>query len=252
MKTNTVVLLLLGAVCLGLVGGVLGGMLIGGNGADPALTNRVGELEAKVSQLEAADPASELRVSFVDAEGLFLEVFLPQVAGERQAMDQKQQEMLSLRESYQAGEIDQDEYEQQYLRLQTEALQAQLRVNLAMLEKMLASDGFVGIRGQLQQIRQQAEVLDSELERMRQQSRAGVLDREGFMAQLQALQSPTQQLDQVLTQAAAAKIVEISQQVARDEGYDLALRKKEVVVYWDQERIADITPEVKPRLERLF
>ncbi len=252
MKTNTVVLLLVGAVALGLVGGVLGGMLVGGDGADPALAQDVSALESRVDELEAREPAPPLRVSFVDAEGLFLDVFLPQVQAERQAMEQKQQEMLTLREGYQAGEIDQDEYEQEYLRLQTEALQAQLQVNLAMLEKMLASDGFVGIRGQLQQIRQQAEVLDAELERMREQSRAGVLDREGFMAQLQALQSPTQQLDQVLTQAAAAKIVELSQQVARDEGYDLALRKKEVVVYWDQDKVTDITPEVKPRLEQLF
>ncbi len=252
MKTNMAVLLLLAAVGLGLLGGVLGGMLIGGDGADPALSQKVGDLESKVGELQAVEPGSDFRIAFVDAEGLFFQVFLPQVEPERAAMEQAQQSIVSLRDRYNQGEIDQDGYEEEYLGLQTDALRAQLQVSLAMLEKMLASDGFVGFRAELQYIQQQAELLEAELERMREQSRAGILDREGFMAQLQALQPPIQQLDDALTQAAAAKIVELSQQVARDEGYDLALRKREVIVYWDRDRIADITDEVKPLLEQLF
>ncbi|MFO8034796.1 MAG: hypothetical protein R6U88_06580 [Candidatus Bipolaricaulota bacterium] len=252
MKTNTVVLVLLGAVGLGLVGGILGGMIIGGDGADPALSTEVSALESRIDELEAMEVAAGPRVSFVDAEGLFMDVFIPQVAAERELREEKQQELLVLRQRYGEGELAEGEYQEQYLITQTEVLQAELQVNLSMLDKMLASDGFEGMRGQLQEIKRQAEPLDAEMERLLEQARAGVLDPEGYMSQLQAVNSATQQIDQILTQAAAQKIVEVSQQVARDEGYDLALRKKEVVVYWDEDTVADISGEVRPLLEELF
>lgn len=256
MKTNTVVLLLLGSVALGFLGGVVGGVLLGDNGADPALANKVSALETRIGtaeqRMEGLDVPPPLNIAFVDAEGLFLKVFIPQVATERQSMENKQREILALREKYAAGELDQEAYQQQFLKLQTEAMLAQLSVNLGMLNKMLASGGFANIRADLQRLKDQANPLRAELERMLEQSRAGVLDPEGFMAQLQGLQGATEQLDQVLTQVAASKIVEISQRTARDEGYDLVLRKKEIVVYWDQDKVTEITDQVEPRLWQLF
>ncbi len=256
MKTNTVVLLLLGSVALGILGGIVGGVLLGGDGADPALADKVSALETRVGAAEQKvgdlELAPSLDLAFVDAEGLFMKVFIPQVATERQAMENKQREILALRETYAAGELEQEDYQQQFLKLQTEAMLAQLSVNLGMLDKMLDSGGFTNIRGDLQRLKDQANPLRAELERMLEQSRAGVLDPEGFMAQLQGLQGATEQLDQVLTQVAASKIVEVSQRTARDEGYDLVLRKKEIVVYWDQDTVSDLTDQVEPRLWQLF
>jgi Skp family chaperone for outer membrane proteins len=85
-----------------------------------------------------------------------------------------------------------------------------------------------------------------------QTAEVGIVNMEGFLAQYQQLQSAFQQLDQLLTQAAAAKIVEIAQQVAREKGFDLVLRKKDVLIYYDSSTVADISGEVEGRLWNLF
>ena len=72
------------------------------------------------------------------------------------------------------------------------------------------------------------------------------------LAQYQQLQSAFQQLDQLLTQAAAAKIVEIAQQVAREKGFDLVLRKKDVLIYYNSGTVSDISGDVEGRLWNLF
>ncbi len=246
MKTNTVVVMLVAALALGLVGGIVGGVLLPQSGD---VAGRVDGLEQRVNDL-AARPG--LRVAFVDAEGLFQEVFLPQVARERRVMEEKQAELAALQQRYVREEISQTAYQEGALRIQVEALRAQVQVNLTMLEKMLASDGFATLRAQLREVREQARPIEAEVERLLEESRAGILDPEGFMSQTQAVQMAIQRLDQLLTQVAASKIVEISQQVGREEGYDLVLRKKEVIVYWDGGVIKDLTSTVEPRLWRLF
>ena len=90
------------------------------------------------------------------------------------------------------------------------------------------------------------------LEGMAQTAEVGIVNMEGFLAQYQQLQSAFQQLDQLLTQAAAAKIVEIAQQVAREKGFDLVLRKKDVLIYYDSSTVSDISGDVEGRLWNLF
>jgi len=249
MKTNTVIVVMVAALALGLVGGIVGGVLLSQGGDARDVERRVEALEGRVG--EVADRAG-LRVAFVDAEGLFQKVFLPQVARERRAMEEKQAELSALQQRYVREEISQTAYQEGALRIQAEALGAQVQVNLSMLEKMLASDGFTDMRAQLREVREQARPIEAELERLLGESRAGILDPEGFMSQMQAVRMAIQQLDQLLTQVAAAKIAEVSQQMGREAGYDLVLRKKEVVIYWDGSVVSDLTSAVEPRLWRLF
>ncbi|RLE30290.1 hypothetical protein DRJ54_02995 [Candidatus Acetothermia bacterium] len=248
MKGSTLIAVVVGALVVGFVGGIVGGLLFQQGGDTSALEARLSGVESRLAALEG----KALEIAYVDAENLFLKVFLPQVDAERQAMTQKQQEIQQLQVRYMQGELDQDQYQQQAAKLQAELLEAQLTVDLTMLDKMIASPGFANFKGDLQKIRDQAQPLADEVDNLVQTAEVGIVNMEGFLAQYQQLQSAFQQLDQLLTQAAAAKIVEIAQQVAREKGFDLVLRKKDVLIYYDSSTVADISGDVEGRLWNLF
>ena len=252
MKGSTLALVIVGALVLGFVGGIVGGRLFSKGGDTSALETRLDDVESKISSLEdqlASLPQGPgLKVAYVDAESLFVKVFLPQVEAERQAMAQKQGEIQNLQARYLQGELTQDQYQQQVAKLQVELLQAQLNVDLTMLDKMIASPGFVNFRGDLERIREQARSLVDEVKDLLQTAQLGIVDMEVLLA----LESSFKQLDQLLTQAAAAKIVEIAQQVAKEKGFDLVLRKKDVLIYRNEETVTDISGDVEGRLWGLF
>ena len=227
------------------------------------LTSRLGDLEPRLDTVESSISSLEdqlvsvpqgpgFRVAYVDAENLFFKVFLPQVEAQRQAMSQKQGEIQNLQGRYLEGELTQDQYQQQVAKLQVELLQAQLNVDLTMLDKMIASPGFVNFRSDLERIREQARPLADEVKNLLQTAQLGIVDMEGFLAQYGQLESAFKQLDQLLTQAAAAKIVEIAQQVAKEKGFDLVFRKKDVLIYRNEEAVTDISGDVEGRLWGLF
>lgn len=261
-----IVIGVVGAVVLGLVGGVVGSVVLGPKSADTAglakdlgalqaqvtaLQTRVGDVEGKVAALPAGGGAS-FRIGVVDAETLFTRVFLPQVAAERNALQAKGQAIRDLQEKYSQGQINADAYQQQYAKLQAEYLQAQVQVNMSMLEKMIASPGFANLRADLQNLRDQAKPLADQVENLVKQAQVVILDYTAFLSQVQQLQTAFQQVDQLLTQVAAAKILEITQQVAQEQGYDLVLRTKDVVMYYRAGTITDLTGEVEKRLWNLF
>jgi chromosome segregation ATPase len=273
MKSSTVVVTVIGALIVGFVGGILGGILSPKSGGDTAsLESRLSAVESKVSGLESrvgsvesqvsglSDKISSLsggqgtglKVAYVDAEGLFIKVFIPQVQSEREAVNQKQQEIQKLQGEYVQGKIKQDEYQQKAAQLQVELLKAQLKVDLDMLDKMIASAGFADFRGDLQKIKQQAQPLVDELDNLYQTAKVGIVDMQSFLSRYQQLQSAFQQLDQLLTKAAAAKIVVIAQKVAKEKGFDLVVRKKDVIIYYDPNKVIDISGDVETQLWKLF
>ncbi|MCX7844062.1 MAG: OmpH family outer membrane protein [Candidatus Bipolaricaulota bacterium] len=251
----------LGALILGFVGGIVGAMVFGPKSGETAgLARDLGALQARVQTLEgrvanlpaAAAAAPALKVGVVDAENLFTTVFLPQVAAERSALQAKAQAIQDLQARYAQGQIKADAYQQQYARLQAEYLQGQVRVNMAMLDKMIASPGFANLRADLQVLRDQAKPLADQVDALVKQAQVTILNVTDFLAQVQQLQAAFQQVDQLLTQVAAVKILEISQQVAMELGYDIVLRTKDVVMYQRAPAVANLTPEVEKRLWNLF
>jgi Skp family chaperone for outer membrane proteins len=250
----------LGALILGFVGGIVGGMVFGPKSADTAglakdlgaLQARVQSLEGKVAALPTASGSSSLKIGVVDAETLFTRVFLPQVAAERNALQAKAQAIQDLQAKYAQGQIKSDAYQQQYAKLQAEYLQAQVQVNMSMLDKMIASPGFADLRADLQRLKDQAKPLADQVDALVKQAQVTILDYTTFFNQLQQLQSAFQQVDQLLTQVAATKILEISQQVAQEQGYDIVLRTKDVVMYQRAPAITDLSSEVEKRLWNLF
>ncbi|MBC7099790.1 hypothetical protein H5T52_11920 [Candidatus Bipolaricaulota bacterium] len=250
---------IVGALILGFVGGILGGTVFSPKSTDTAgLAKDLGALQARVQALEAKVATSPtpagtaIKIGVVDAETLFTRVFLPQVAAERSALQAKVQAIQDLQSKYAQGQIKQDAYQQQYAKLQAEYLEAQVQVNMSMLDKMIASPGFANLRADLQNLRDQAKPLTDQVANLVKQAQVTILDYTAFFNQLQQLQNAFQQVDQLLTQVAAAKILEISQQVAQEQGYDMVLRTKDVVMFQRAPAITDLTPEVEKRLWNLF
>ena len=227
------------------------------------LAVRLGNLEPRLDSVESSISSLEgklatlpkkprLKVAYVDTESLFIKVFLPQVEAQRQVVSQKQEEIRNLQDRYLEGELTQEEYQQQMAKLQVELLQAQLDVDFTMLAKMIVSPAFVNSRSDLERLREKLQPVMDEVRSLLQATQLGIADMEGFTAQYRQLQSAFQQLDQLLTQAAAAKIVEIAQQVGKEQGYDLILGKKDVLIYHNEEAVADISGDVEARLWSLF
>ncbi len=248
-----------GSLLLGFVGGIVGGTLFSPkSGETSVLAKDLGALQVRVQTLEgrvATPPtgsAPSLKIGVVDAETLFANVFLPQVATERSALQAKVQAIQDLQTKYALGQIKPDAYQHQYAKLQAESLQAQVRVNMSMLDKMIASPGFANLRADLQNLRDQAKPLADQVEGLVKQAQVTILNYTDFFNQLQQLQTAFQQVDQLLTQVAAVKILEISQQVAQELGYDMVLRTKDVVMYQRAPAITNLTPDVEGRLFALF
>lgn len=229
MKTQWIVGLVVGSLVLGFAGGFVSQMV---------LPTRTG--------------ADGLRVGVVDAESLFTRVFLPQVQTERTAMESRARDVQAVQADYATGRVTLDEYQQRYLRLQAGFIQASLRVNLAMLDKMIASPGFLNLRSDLLNVRTQAAPLEAEVEAAVKEAAVVILDPAGFAERLQQLQAAFQQLDQLLTQVAAVKMIEIAQQVAKQKGYDLVLRTRDVVMFSQEPAVDDLSSAVEQRLWDLF
>lgn len=263
MKTQWVVGLLVGALVLGFVGGIVGNMVLpskvsGTSGDDvKRLTDRVAKVETGQRELETriagvSVGGAGLKVGVVDAEALFTRVFLPQVQTERATMEAKAKDIQTLQADYTAGKIKLDVYQQRYARLQAELIQASLRVNMAMLDKMIASAGFLNLKADLESLRVQARPLETEVQAVVKEAQVTILDLAGFGERLQQLQLAFQQLDQLLTQVAAVKILEISQQIAKEKGYDIVLRTKDVVMFRRESTVIDLSSDVEGRLWAVF
>lgn len=260
MKTQWIVGLVVGALVLGLAGGIVGSLLFSpkaGGGDVAKLADRVTRVESGQKDLETrlsgiTASGAGLRVAVVDAETLFTRVFLPQVQTERAAMEAKARDIQTLQTDYAAGKVQLATYQQRYLRLQAELVQSSLTVNMAMLNKMIASPGFINMRSDLESVRTQAKPIADEVEKTVKEAQVTILDMQGFSERLQQLQAAFQQLDQLLTQVAAAKMVEITQQVGREKGYDLVVRTKDVIMFRRESTVVDLSSDVEGRLWGLF
>ncbi len=237
-----------------------------------ALEEKLGGLESKLSQVSGKISYLEenlaglekkvagigtgggpgLKIGYVDADGLFIKVFIPQVQAERSVMEEKKNAIAELQARRVKGEISEEEFKLKNYVLQVELLQAQYNVDMAMLDKMIASPGFANLKSQLEGLREQAAPLKEEIDKLLEEAQIGIVDERAFQAKFLALQNAFQQLDQLLTQVAAAKIVEVTQTVAQEKGYDLVLRRKDVLVFRNAETIDDLSPLVEQRLWKLF
>ena len=111
---------------------------------------------------------------------------------------------------------------------------------------MIASSGFADVRSNLEQLREQAQtIIVDEVDRLAATIRVGVINPQEFESRYTQVQNAFTQLDQSLTQAATAKIVEAANNIAQKNGYDLVLQSKNVIIYGDRRTLIDITDLVQ-------
>jgi len=233
-----VIALILGAGAL-----ILQFALPSGGGANEAT---VKALEGRVEDLETKS-TSPLKIAYINAEDAFT-VFTDAVQDLRQKAVDKQSEKVQLQQQYLASAISKEEYETRLTELETELLQAQLNIDIGTIDRMIASTGFSDIRNDLERLREEAQPIIDEMKKLVSTVRVGIIDPQEFQNRYNQVQTAFTQLDQLLTQAATSKIVQAAEKIAVENGYDLVLRSKNVIIYRNTAKLINITDLVKHEL----
>ena len=203
-------------------------------------------LEGRVEDLESSS-TSPLKIAYINAEDTFT-VFTDAVKDLRQKAVDKQAEIGSLQQQYLASAISREEFDTQNNQLQVELLQAQLNIDIGTIDRMISSAGFSDIRNDLERLREEAQPVIDEMKKLVSTVRVGIIDPQEFRNRYDQVKAAFTQLDQLLTQAATSKIVKAAEKIAVENGYDLVLRAKNVIIYRNTAKLVDITDLVKHEL----
>lgn len=203
-------------------------------------------LEGRVEDLESSS-TSPLKIAYINAEDTFT-VFTDAVKDLRQKAVDKQGEIVSLQQQYLASAISKEEFDTQNNQLQVELLQAQLNIDIGTIDRMISSAGFSDIRNDLERLREEAQPVIDEMKKLVSTVRVGIIDPQEFRNRYDQVKAAFTQLDQLLTQAATSKIVKAAEKIAVENGYDLVLRAKNVIIYRNTAKLVDITDLVKHEL----
>lgn len=201
-------------------------------------------LQDEVSELEEQ---SGIRIAYVNAEDVF-SVFTNAVADLRQRANDKAAEIVQLQGEFEQRTISQEDYQQQLMELRAELLDAQFSVDLGMIDRMLAADGFADIRADLTALKEEAQPVVDRMKALLSTARTGVIAAAEFESTYSRLEAQYSQLDQLLVSAASSKIIAAARDIAIDKGLDLVLRAKNVIVYRNPALMTDITDFVKAKL----
>ena len=129
-----------------------------------------------------------------------------------------------------------------------ELLQAQLNIDIGTIDRMIAAPGFSDIGNDLERLREEAQPVIDMMRNLVSTVRVGVVDPQEVENRYSQVKNAFNQLDQLLTQAATAKIVQAAEKVAVENGYDLVLRTQNVIVYRNTAKLVSITDLVKHEL----
>lgn len=219
-------------------------------GVKSILESNIRELgDAAGKDIDLTVSGGELKIGFVNAQEAFT-VFTQAVEEERKSAQKKSEELLSLRESALKGEISESEYKKQRDVLQAEKLKAQLDVDIAMLDRMLKSEGFESISDKLFNLKEQVKPIMDELEKVLNEIRKGSAVPEEVSQTLSQIHNQYEQLDNLLTKLIETKIFQITNVRAKEEGYDLGFRQENVVLYRNSDRIDNLTEMTKEALRK--
>ncbi len=205
------------------------------------------ELTALQNEVAALRQQGVLRIAYAKVEEAF-SVFTEAVSDMRQRATDKGTEIVQLQQQFVQSTISRDDFERELMGLKAEFLDAQFAVQIAMIDRMLASDGFADIRGELTALKEEAQPVIDEMKNLLSTARIGVIDTTEFDGRYGQLEAAYQQLDQLLVGAATVKVVEAAETVALDRGLALVLSVQNVLVYADPTSIVDITDLVKAEL----
>ena len=214
-----------------------------------ALDGLRGELaslrEAGVSPAAVQTPSAALAVAYVDLTSLVNQIFEPV----QTTVDFKNQELQDLRQRHEAGEIDDETYRRESLKVQVELLAAPLNWDLTLIQKLAASSEFADIQDRLEELRDSILPLRERLDELTALADQG--DITGFLSLYQQLTPVLQQLDQLISGVVQAMLADVTRDIAQAQGFALVLRTEDAL-YMDEAQLADLTQLVKARVPELF
>ena len=244
MSRNTLVVAGL-ALILAIGAVVLQFVLPAGDGG--ASSAELDALRADITLLKQADSAQSLKLAYMDAEEAF-KVFVLAVGDLRQQIEDKSVEITALRSEYAQGVITLEDYERNYYVLNAEMLDARMSTAAGTLDRMIASDEFSDLRSALITLREEGQPLINAINDLVSTIRVGAIDSTEFLNRLNTFTPAFEQFDGYVTSAATQKLVQATDKVAREQGFDLVIRKKDVIMYRNDLTVSDITETVKAEI----
>jgi len=203
---------------------------------------------ADITQLKQSSASQSMKLAYMDAEDTFT-VFILAVGDLRQQITDKNNEIVELQQERSQGLIADDEYQRQLYVLNAELLDARVTTAAGTLDRMIASDEFSDLRSQLITLREEGQPLIDAVNELVSTIRVGAIDATEFGTRYTGLSTMFEQFDGYVTSAATAKLVQATESVANEYGYDIVIRKKDVIMYRNPVTVDDITELVKAEIE---
>ena len=211
------------------------------------LEGRVEQVSGQISGQSQETSGTKLEIGYMNAQRAF-QVFTDAVGGEREEVKNIQSDIQDLIKQFSADEIDREDFRLRYDTLRAKRLQAQLQVDLAMINKMQEARGFTDIRQDLQNVKQQINPLQNNIDTLVDDLEMGFIDPEKAEGNLGQLDSQFQQLDQMMTGIIESKMSQVAYGLAGEEDYDLVFRQENVLLYRNSESVDDLTEQVMDQL----
>ena len=202
-------------------------------------------LQSRVASLETS--GAGLKVAFINVDSAF-SVFMNAVTDLRQAVSDKTQEITKLNNSYQAGTVSKDVYQQQLPQLNAQLLDARVSADVGTLARMIASSAFADMRANLQKERDSLQPLIDGTKTLVEMATAGTSGTVDFQTRFTQAQSGFTLLDQFVAQAATTKVQQAAKKIALAQGISLVVPVKNVVFYFNPAAVMDITELVKAEI----
>lgn len=204
-------------------------------------------IRADIALLKQADTSKALRIAYMDAEQAFT-VFVSAVGDLRQQITDKNAEITALQNEYNQGLVSLEDSQRRFAVLQAELLDARVSTAAGTLDRMIASSDFADLRSGLISLREQGQPIVDNVNDLVSTIRIGAIDTTEFNNRLTVLTAAFEQFDGYVTNAATQKLVQATEKVARAQGFDLVIRKKDVIMYRNDLTVSDITETVKAEI----
>ena len=221
-------------------------------GSQAGLAQENEEIKSKLDQLEKSLEELKKRIpkiGYVNRNDAF-SVFPQAVEEERKEMDELENQIQQLNTKANKGEVSESKYKREMDLLQAKHLKARIDVDLALLDKMITSEGFTGISERLRELKTQTEPMQDTMTSLIEEIEGSAVSPQKVTNTLnQVGNQQFKQLDNILTNLAQLKITETAQRIARENNYDLIMEMQNVILYRDEVNIDNITDEVKARLK---
>lgn len=205
------------------------------------------EFRALENEVETLRQGGALRIALLDAEEAFT-VFTDAVGDLRRSATEKLAEVTELQRGQSEAALSDRDYQQRLMELKAEFLDAQFAVQVAMIDMMIAADGFSDIGGELAQLKEQIQPVVDATGELVTTVQVGAMSAADFDSRYSQLETVYKQSDQLLVNIAAVKVVAAAKEIAIERGFDLVLGRKNVHVYSNPAVIVDITDLVKARV----